>query len=51
MRGEDKSGIDYICMLGLISSPERAVVRSALEAAFADPDHPLTRTFFTQCAW
>lgn len=41
MRGEDSGGLDYICMLGLISSPERSVARSALEEALADPDHPI----------
>jgi hypothetical protein len=45
MRGEDSDGIDYICMLGLISSPERSVARSALEEALADPDHPINSTF------
>jgi hypothetical protein len=45
MRGEDQTGLDYICSLGLISSPERAVVRSALEEAFADPDHPVDTNF------
>lgn len=45
MRGEDSGGLDYICMLGLISSPERAVARSALEEALTDPDHPINSTF------
>src|SRR2546426_3458863 len=31
MRGEDSDGLNYLCMLALISSPERAVARSALE--------------------
>jgi hypothetical protein len=41
MRGEDSGGLDYVCMLGLISSPERSVARTALEEALADPDHPV----------
>ena len=41
MPGEDSSGLDYVCMLGLISSPERSVARTALEEAVADPDHPV----------
>lgn len=45
MRGEDSGGLDYICMLGLITSPERSVVRTALEEALADPDHPIDGTF------
>ena len=45
MRGEDSGGLDYLCMLGLISSPERAVARSALEEALADPDHPIDSNF------
>jgi len=45
MRGEDSGGLDYICMLGLISSPERSVARVALEEALADPDHPIDSTF------
>lgn len=45
MRGEDSGGLDYICMLGLISSPERSVPRSALEEALADPDHPIDGNF------
>ena len=45
MRGEDSSGLDYVCMLGLISSPERSVVRTALEEALADPDHPINGNF------
>jgi hypothetical protein len=44
MRGEDM-GLDYVCMLGLISSPERAAARSALEEALADPDHPIDAGF------
>lgn len=45
MRGEDNNGLDYICMLGLISSPERSVVRTAMEEALADPDHPIDGKF------
>jgi hypothetical protein len=45
MRGEDSGGLDYICMLGLISSPERSAARSALAEALADPDHPIDSNF------
>jgi len=45
MRGEDPGGLDYIYMLGLISSPERSAVRSALEEALADSDHPINGNF------
>src|SRR5258705_2754030 len=45
MRGEDPSGLDHICMLGLISSPERSIARTALEEALADPDHPIETNF------
>jgi hypothetical protein len=45
MRGEDSGGLDYICMLGLISSPERSVARSALEEALVDPNHPIDSNF------
>ncbi|HEU4794220.1 MAG TPA: hypothetical protein VFT02_01235, partial [Pyrinomonadaceae bacterium] len=45
MRGKDSGGLDYICLLGLISTPERTVARSALEEALADPDHPIDGTF------
>jgi hypothetical protein len=45
MRGEDPSGLDHICMLGLISSPERSIARTALEEALADPDHPIDTNF------
>ncbi|HZE70173.1 MAG TPA: hypothetical protein VE135_11695 [Pyrinomonadaceae bacterium] len=45
MRGESSDGLDYVCMLGLISSPERMVARSALEQALADPNHPIDGNF------
>ena len=41
MRGEDPGNLDYLCMLGLISSPEHSIARTALEEAIADPDHPV----------
>jgi hypothetical protein len=47
LRGEDPSGLDYVCMLALISSPEHQAVRSALEKELADPDHPITGTFIS----
>lgn len=46
MRGEDSGGLDYICSLGLISTPEPAAARSAFEEALADPDHPVDGIFF-----
>jgi hypothetical protein len=45
LRGEDSGGLDYVCMLGLISSPEHEAVRRALEAELVDPDHPISDTF------
>ena len=45
MRGEDSSGLEYICMLGLISAPDRSVARTGLEEALADPDHPIDSKF------
>jgi hypothetical protein len=45
MRGENTDGLDYIYSLGLISTPDRAAARSALQEALADPDHPIARTF------
>jgi hypothetical protein len=44
MRGEDPDELDYIWMLGLMSSPERSAVRSALEEALLIPITPLTLT-------
>jgi len=45
MRGEDSGGLDHVCMLGLLASPERSVARTALEEALADPDHPIDTNF------
>jgi hypothetical protein len=45
LRGDDSGGLDYICSLGLISTPERAAARGALEEALADPDHPINGNF------
>lgn len=45
MRGEDLGGLDYVCMFGLLSSPERSVAQSALEQELAEPDHPITQNF------
>ena len=42
LRGTDSDGI---CVLGLLSSPERDVARSALDEALADPDRPIDTTF------
>lgn len=46
MHGEASGGLDFVCVLGLISTPERAAARSALEEALADPDHPIGAIFF-----
>jgi len=42
MRGEDAGGLDYICMLGLISSPERSntYFLSTLRTVNSDPGGP-----------
>jgi hypothetical protein len=45
MRGENSDGLESVCTLGLISSPERDVARDALEEALADPDHPIDGSF------
>jgi hypothetical protein len=45
LRGEDSGGLDYVCMLGLISSPEHEATRTALEAELVSPDHPISDTF------
>lgn len=45
MRGEDLGGLDYVCMLGLLSSPHHSVAQSALEHELADPDHPISQNF------
>jgi hypothetical protein len=45
LRGENSSELDHLCMLGLISSPDRSVARTALEEALADPDHPVDTNF------
>jgi hypothetical protein len=47
LRGEDSGGLDYICLLGLISSPESDAARSALEKEMTDPDHPISETFIS----
>jgi hypothetical protein len=47
MRGERSDGLDFICMLGLISSPEREAARAALAEALADPDHPISSDFIS----
>lgn len=45
MRGEDSGSLDSICMLGLISSPEREAARGALERELVEPDHPISDNF------
>ena len=44
-RGEENGGLDYICMLGLISSPDSVVARRALEHELEEPDHPISDNF------
>src|SRR5439155_3267191 len=45
LRGESRGNLDFVCYIGLVSSPERAVAREALEEALANPDHPIDDTF------
>jgi hypothetical protein len=45
MRGEDDGRTEYICMLGLIASPERDAALAALAKALEDPDQPISGTF------
>jgi len=42
---------DYVCMLGLISSPERMVARSALNRPLRIRTTRSTATSFTHCGW
>lgn len=42
---ESASGFENLCQLGIVTSPERAVARTALEEALADPDHPIDGSF------
>jgi len=45
MRGAGSGSFDYLCMLGVTSSPERAVARAALEEALGDPDRAIDSVF------
>lgn len=45
MRGEDAGGLDYICSLGLMYSPERRVARDAVAERLNDPTHPISSNF------
>lgn len=45
MRGQDARRLDYDCMLGIVSSPERSVARTALTEALADPDNAIDSLF------
>jgi len=45
LRGENLGGLDYVCMLGLLSSPDSEAARRALERELADPDHPISDIF------
>jgi hypothetical protein len=45
LRGSPIGNGDAICVLGLISAPEPAVAREALEAALVDPDRSISSRF------
>lgn len=45
LRGENIGGLDYVCMLGLISSPDSEAARRALDHELTDPDHPISDIF------
>jgi hypothetical protein len=45
MRGEDSGGLDFICVLGLISWPDHEAARGALERELVEPDHPISGNF------
>lgn len=47
LRGDNSEGLNYICLLGLKSTPERAAAQSAFEEALADPDHPIDGLFLS----
>ena len=47
MHVQDSGAFDYVCMLGIVSSPERSVARTALEEALADPDHAIDGIFLS----
>jgi hypothetical protein len=49
LRGQRAS--DGQCYYGLVSSPERAVAREALEQALSDPDRPLGDTLLDAMSW
>ena len=42
---EPTGGLEYLCMLGLLSSPETAVARRALEDELRNPDHAVEQSF------
>ena len=46
LRGEDPGGDDFVCMLGLLFSPDLEASRRAIEEALADPHQPISATFF-----
>jgi hypothetical protein len=45
LRGEGSGHQDFICFIGLVSSPERVAACDALKKELADPDHPINATF------
>jgi hypothetical protein len=45
MGGQDGGRFDHDCMLGILSTPERAVARTALAEALADPDTAIESLF------
>jgi hypothetical protein len=44
LRGESRGNLDFVCYIGLVTSPEQAVAREALEEVLADPDRPIDDT-------
>ncbi len=47
LRGEDPGREDYICMVGLLYSPDADAARRALDEALADPDQPIAGAFLS----
>lgn len=45
MGHQDSGAFDHVCMLGIVSSPERSVARSALAEALVDPDNAIDSLF------
>ena len=47
LRGEDPGGDDYVCMQGLLFSPNAEAARRAIEEALADPNQAISGAFFS----